>query len=120
MKTDTIPGPARTLLLGTVLGGVLALASFPHVFLTCAAFVDLWDQHAEPDVVWFLHYDASEVYRIAFVVSHLWLGWAISVWRQGETRLAFRSIVVVIAIELALVYLTVPWLRSRGFELDFF
>ena len=108
------------LLLGTVVGGVLALASFPHVFVTCHAVVDLWGQRAEPDVVMFLVYEASEVHRIAFVVSHLWLGWAIAIWRQGETRLAFRSIVVVVAIELALVYLTVPWLRSRGFGLDLF
>jgi hypothetical protein len=66
----------------------------------------------------FLDYETSEVLRIAFVVTHVWLGWAIATWRHGKTRLAFRSVVVVIAIELALVYLAVAWLRSRGFELD--
>ena len=74
MTADTIPGPPRTLLLATVLGGVLALASFPHVFVTCQAVVDLWAQHAEPGDGWFLDYETFEVFRIAFVVCHLWLG----------------------------------------------
>lgn len=99
-------------------GGLLALAAFPHVFMATQAFLDNWDERAEPGVGMFLDYQTYDVSRWAFVVLHLWVAWGIGMWRrQHATPLALRLLVILMGVELGLVYFVVAWLRLRGIPL---
>ena len=93
--------------------------TFPHAFMTCVALIELWQERPQPGEIWSLHYDVYDVYRWAFVVSHLWLTWAVIRWRRGSTPFTLRVLVILVGVELGLVYSIVAFLRVRGFPLDF-
>jgi hypothetical protein len=103
----------RVMRMGTLLvGALLAAATLPQVWMAIEATRELAGRPSGG--VHMLDYETQAWVRSAFVLSHLWLGWQARALALGESTRFKAGLVVLLALEVAVIWMVVVWLALRG------